>query len=146
MFLLSIVLALPQHIDLPVPQLIDLSWSLDSVTFIFWNWARTHQDRWCWWGGGKGRCGCRSIISASSCSSIAPMRQRSQVPQPIDLSWSLDSVTLNFLKIRQELNEIGDVGDWWERRNGGGFLGKTTTTYGRWCTSLFLVPYKWTKG
>ena len=52
------------------------------------------------------------------------MRQRLPVPQPIDSSQSPDSVTFNFLKIGQELTEIGDVDDWWEGGHGGRFLGK----------------------
>ena len=35
-----------------------------------------------------------------------------------------------FLNIGQELTEIGDVDDWWEGRNGDGFLGKITMVDG----------------
>ena len=62
------------------------------------------------------------------------------MPQSINSTRSLDSVTLIFLKIGQELTEIGDIDDWWEGRKGGGFLGKITMVDGV-LLSLFLVPH-----
>jgi hypothetical protein len=45
----------------------------------------------------------------------------------LDLQIVLRSI---FLNTGQELTEIGDVDDWWEGRNGGGFLGKITMVDG----------------
>ena len=102
--------------DVPFPQMEDIPGG-DTMTTLFLIGQGLTEIGDIDGGGRKVDNEFGKIVSASNRSSAATTRRWLPVPQPIDSSWSPDSVTFNFLMIKQELTKIGDID------KGGGKMG-----------------------